>query len=159
MHLHQHKADFHFDYLSNGDIAITVKTPNTGTAFFSATVTPSKRLPSFRLRTDWLPISLDLLQPPLPAVDEIATSTEKWQKTPFSILQQKAQIAYIKPALEIEGSNKRYADGENFPDIAPLSAGMYCKDAVIDFKAPFTPEVVSMPAASAASLDGRSKRD
>lgn len=157
--MHQHKADFDFDYLSNGDIAITVKEPNTGTAFFSATVTPSKRLPSFKLKTDWLPISLDLLQPPLPAVDEIATSTEKWQKTPFSIHQQKAQIAYIKPALETGGKSKRYADGENFPDIAPLSAGMYCKDAVIDFKAPLTPRVVATSAASAASPDGRPKWD
>lgn len=155
----QHKADFTFDYRSNGEIAITVKSPRTGEAFFAATVTPSKRLPSFRMKTDWMPISLDLLQPPLPSVDEIAVSTYKWQKTPFSIDQKNAQLAYTKPALDGSsgsGRRKAYADGENFPNIAPLSTGLYCKDAVIDFRKPSTPQVEML---SALMGEGSRKRD
>ncbi|KAK9893832.1 hypothetical protein P389DRAFT_174718 [Cystobasidium minutum MCA 4210] len=150
----KHKADFTFDYQPNGDIAITVKSPHTGEAFFAATVTPSKRWPSFKMKTDWLPISLDLLQPPLPAVDDIATSTSAWQKTPFSIEQKNAQVAYIKPALDIAGKSggaKVYADGENFPNIAPYSAGLYCKDAIIDFKKPITPQVEALSSSEGGS--------
>jgi hypothetical protein len=66
------------------------------------------------------------------------------------ITQKGAQVAYIKPLLN---NGKDYANGIDFPNIAPLSAGIFCKDATIDFMEPATPEVVVLPSA------GSSKRD
>lgn len=143
----QHKADFSFDYRPTGEIGISVSLPDySQEPFFSAIVTPSKLLPSFPLKTSWIPISLDLLQPPLPAVDQYAVSTEEWQKTPFSIHQPNGQVAYIKPSSSRSGGS--YANGIDFPDVKPFAAGVYCKDAVVDFKVPFTPQVVALPSSS-----------
>jgi len=149
----QHKADFSFVYGAEGDISINVRLPETSEPFFSATVTPSQLLPSFPLKTNWIPISLDLLQPPLPEIDEYAASTSQWQKTPFNISQPDARIAYIKPPLN---GGKSYANGVDFPNVIPFSAGVYCKDAVVDFMIPFTPSVVAL---SSASGDHARKRD
>lgn len=105
------------------------------------------------MKTKWIPISLDLLQPPLPEIDEYATSTLQWQKTPFTISQPNARIAYIKPALN---AGKVYANGIDFPNVLPFSTGVYCKDAVVDFMVPFTPSVVAL---SSASGDHANKGD
>jgi hypothetical protein len=149
----QHKADFIFNYQANGEISIIISLPNASEPFFSATVTPSKLLPSFPLKTKWIPISLDLLQPPLPQIDEFATSTEDWQKTPFDISQPNARIAYIKPSLK---DGQSYSNGADFPNVTPFSAGLYCKDAVVDFNVPFTPHVVGL---ADTPNDTVSKRD
>lgn len=136
----------------NGEINISISLPNASESFFAATVTPSKLLPSFPLKTNWIPLSLDLLQPPLPGVDEFATSTKHWQKTPFTISQPNARIAYIKPLLN---DGKSYSNGVDFPNVTPFSAGLYCKDAVIDFKVPFTPEVVALTTTSDGKMGKR----
>ena len=144
----QQLADFSFTYAPEGHIEVEVfeRGGSRERPFFAAKVTPFKRTPTFPFSTSWLPISLDILQPPLPHVGEESSATvetKDWQHVPLNVRMKGAQLASIAPTLDRGDGSLGYADGVAFPDIAPFSTGVYSADATIDFGVPSQPYVAS----------------
>lgn len=98
--------------------------------FFSAVLSPSKKMPSFSLQTRFLPLDFTLVQPPLAGHrsvegdkhDELV-GTSEWKaiKPEF---RGKCEVVWGRGGLE----GGKWGDGEGFPDMRPFLMGLVWKD-------------------------------
>lgn len=162
----KHKAIFDFSEPEDakGSIDIRISLPGGADPFFSVRVIPSQRLPSFPFKWAWVPLDYTLLQPPLPHLStvEVGTAdavshnnddddssppkTTEFKATPFGLTMPKARLAYIYPRLPVSSGSTDtklcFSDGIHYPDIAPITAGIYCAAASVDFLEPETVQVL-----------------
>ncbi|CAE7226416.1 unnamed protein product [Rhizoctonia solani] len=97
---------------------------------FRARLVPSQRIPTFPLNLSSVPrVILDsrLLQPPLTG----PVGTEQWCMVAPGFAGQ-VRVMYPEPGLE----GGRYGDGVGFPDLQPMSVGLWWPKADILFPAP-----------------------
>ncbi|KAF8754569.1 hypothetical protein RHS01_06054 [Rhizoctonia solani] len=94
---------------------------------FRTRVVPSRYLPKFPLNLSRIPraiLDARLIQPPL--TDPVGT--EKWCMVNPGYAGQ-AQVMYPEPGLE----RGRYGDGTGFPDLQPMSIGLWWPKVEIQF--------------------------
>ncbi|KAG9093799.1 hypothetical protein FS749_013724 [Ceratobasidium sp. UAMH 11750] len=102
---------------------------------FRARLVPSRRLPSFPLDLARVPrLLLDprLFQAPLTSSGQGGglVGTEKWC-TVAPEFAGEVRVLYPEPGLP----DKRFGDGVGFPDVAPMSVGLWWSSAKIVFPA------------------------
>lgn len=143
----KHKADFSFEELSAECVHIKVTVPGEIVPFFEVQILKSQRLPSFPFKWSWLPLDCSLLQPPLPKLSGVLhgemtndeeVADQPWKQVEFTLDMPKSRIAYIYPKLATANMKNRmaYANGINYPEIAPWTAGLYCPVATVQFGEP-----------------------
>ncbi|CAE6527829.1 unnamed protein product [Rhizoctonia solani] len=107
--------------------------PNPGFSpdpIFRARLVPSRRLPNFPLNLTSIPRAIldsRVLQPPL--TDPVGT--EQWCIVEPGFAGQ-VRVMYPEPGLE----GARYGDGIGFPDLQPMSVGLWWPKAEILFPPP-----------------------
>lgn len=114
---------------------------------FRTRLVPSRRLPTFPLNLARVPsVILDprLFQAPLspaPSEDSALVGTEKWCTIAPSFAGE-VRVLYPEPGLG-EGVTAQFGDGVGFPDVKPLSVGLWWPKANILFTAPVILDVSS----------------
>ncbi|KAF2139914.1 uncharacterized protein K452DRAFT_58059 [Aplosporella prunicola CBS 121167] len=126
--------------------------PNTGTPFFSATLTPMTLLPSLPFSTalfpSWGPLDATLLQPPLPCPtsspplqlnDDLSalallTGTSTWKSLAPQLRQSQARGMWVEMhAPGRDGSRESEEVKKWWPSaVSPFRIGLWLQDAVLD---------------------------
>lgn len=100
------------------------------TPFFKAKLTPSRYLPSVPLSTSWLPLSTILVQPPLPAGDDLLLAgTDRWCTFAITAKTRKARLMAVRVDDVDEPSS-------SWPDVKPWSLGIWLEEATLDIPTP-----------------------
>ncbi|KAJ1305154.1 hypothetical protein OPQ81_000188 [Rhizoctonia solani] len=105
---------------------------------FSARLAPSRHLPNFPLNLSNFPRVLfdtQVIQPPLNG----PIGTEKWCTVDVGYSGH-VRIMYPEPGLE----GARYGDGIGFPDLQPMSIGLWCPKVDLFFPPPGILDLTSM---------------
>lgn len=102
--------------------------------FFSATLTPSRFIPSIPLSTNYLPLNTYLVQPPcVEGPEPMLCGTDQWGGVQISAHTSRARLMWVKTDEATEEDKK---EGTHWPAVKPWSFGVWLENATLEIPNP-----------------------
>lgn len=102
--------------------------------FFSASLTPSRYLPSFPFSTRYLPLSTYIVQPPCgEGKKPELPGRETWSGYQILEYSPKARLMWVNVD---EATKEDKENGTHWPTVRPWSFGMWLEDATLEVPVP-----------------------